>query len=95
MANYSVAKAKHATLVASTVDTVTLTTNVGTVEVANRASSGAGISFTTDGSTPTVLGDDAYWVGPGGALTVDLDGTDTVKLISTTTDAYSVTGVSA
>lgn len=94
MADHTEARAKHATLTAATVDTVTLTTNYGHVEVTNRASSGAGISFTTDGTTPTVLGDDTYWVGAGQSLVVKLEGSsDVVKLISATADAYSVTGV--
>jgi hypothetical protein len=74
---------------------VTLSNDYYSVEVANRATSGAGISFTLDGSTPTVLGDDTYWVGPGTALTVRAGrSADTVKLISATADAYTVTGVS-
>lgn len=94
MAN--IAKAKHSTLTAATVATWTFTTNFSYVEVKNRAaSSTAGISFTTDGSTPTVLGDDCELVLPGESLVVALDGTDTVKLISATADAYSITGVVA
>lgn len=94
MADYTEARAKHATLTAGAADTVTLTTNVSHVEVTNRASSGTGISFTTDGTAPTVLGDDTYWVGPGDSLVVKLEGgSDVVKLISATADAYSVTGV--
>ena len=93
MASHSVARSKHTTLTATTVDTVTLTTNHGQVEVANRASSGAGISFTVDGTSPTALGDDTYWVGPGQSLVVRLGPSDVVKLISATADAYSVTGV--
>lgn len=94
MADHSEARSKHATLSAATVDSVTLTTNFSHVEVKNRATTGAGISFTTDGSTPTALGDDTYWVGPGEWLVVPFGGaTDVVKLISATADAYSVTGV--
>lgn len=92
MAN--IAKAKHGTLTAATVASWTFTTNFAFVEVKNRAaSSTAGISFTTDGSTPTVLGDDTELVLPGESIIVPLDNSDTVKLISATADAYSVTGV--
>ena len=94
MATYNgVVRAKHATLTAATVDTVAFATNVSSVEVVNRASSGAGISFTTDGVAPTALGDDTYWVGPGDALVVEVGAGDTVKLISVTADPYSVTAV--
>lgn len=94
MAAHTVLLSKHTTLSAATVDTITMTAqDFQFVEVANRASSGAGISFTVDGSTPTVLGDNTYWVGAGQSVVVPWLGLDTVKLISTTTDAYSVTGV--
>lgn len=94
MASYSVALAKHATLAASTVDTVTLTADFKAVEVTNRATSGLGISFTVDGSTPTALGDNTFWVGPGQSLTVPSGASsDAVKLISASADAYSVAGV--
>jgi hypothetical protein len=97
MASYSVSLSKHATLVASTVDTVTLTTDRRTVEVAVRApaASSAGIYFTVDGSTPTAGGDNTFWVAgiAGASLRVPSLSTDAVKLISATADAYSVTGV--
>lgn len=94
MASYAdVVRAKSATLVANTVDTVTFATNYGSAEVTNRATTGAGIWFRTDGTAPTVAGDDAYWVGAGQSLTVDLGSADSVKLISATADAYTVTGV--
>lgn len=94
MASYSEALSKHATLSAATVDTVTLTADYRSVEVKNRASSGSGIFFTVDGSTPTVLGDDTFVVLPGEALVVPSGlSSDAVKLISATADAYSVTGV--
>lgn len=94
MAAFTVALSKHATLAASTVDTVTLSVDYRSVEVVNRESSGAGISFTTDGSTPTVLGDNTFWVGAGQSVVVESFAADAVKLISATADAYSVTGVS-
>lgn len=91
----NVVRAKHATLAPAVVDIVNFSTNFGKAEVTNRASAGAGISFRVDGTAPTSLGDDSFWVGPGQSLIVDLAGaSDQVQLISATADAYSVTGVS-
>lgn len=92
MAAYTVGVAKHATLVASTVDTVTIPAAADEVEVVNR-STGYALYFSTTG-TPTVAGDDTFYVGPGEALTVPGSkvGT-TVKLISSAACAYSVTVV--
>jgi hypothetical protein len=92
MASYSVTTAKHATLAANTVDTVTLSNTVYTlatavlVEVSNWHSS-ALIYFSTDGSTPTVAGNDTYVIGPGGSLTV---AGYVVNLISASAAPYSV-----
>ena len=93
---YTVARSKSATLAAGgPADVVNLSANYSKAEVTNRASTGAGISFRTDGTAPTVLGDDCFWVGPGQSLIVDLGGSaDQVQLISATADAYTVTGVS-
>lgn len=94
MATHSVALAKHATLSASTVDTITLTNDFQTVEVVHRTSTAADpIYFTVDGSTPTVGGDNTYVVMPGGWKSVRAwANSDVVKLISAGTPAYSVTG---
>lgn len=93
MASYSSTRSKHATLAPATVDTVVLSFNFAFVEVVNRATAGAGIFFTTDGTDPTVSGDNTYWVGPDDALIVRAGAADTVKLISATADSYTVTGV--
>jgi hypothetical protein len=92
MATYNVIKAKHQTLVASTVDTVNLSGGFNYVEVSNWGS--ARIFFTIDGSTPTVGGDDSYPVGPGGSLPVPVTtpATVAVKLISAGANDYSVVG---
>lgn len=95
MASYQIVMSKHATLAGSTVDTVTFQQRWPAVEVNNRSSSGD-IYFTVDGTAPTPAADNTYFVGPGQALVVDLphaSDPDSVKLISTGTPSYSVTGV--
>lgn len=99
MASHTANRVQSATLSASTVDDVTLAGAFGYVEVFNRAGSGGGISFTVNGDTPTVLGDDCYVVGPGQAVVVpapvddSLPNSTVVKLISSSADPYTVTGV--
>lgn len=97
MAAYQVARSKHATLTAATVDTVTFQERHPAVEVVNRAAEGD-IYFTVDGTAPVSAANDTYFVGPGQAVLVDLPHAtdpDAVKLISAGTPAYSVTGVRA
>lgn len=90
------ASTKHITLVANTVATVNLTTNAGTIEVVNRDGV-AEVYFTTDGSTPTIAGDDTYMlVAAVGSVTVPDDtsgATSVVKLISAGTPKVSVSGL--
>jgi hypothetical protein len=89
-------KAKHGTLTANAPATQTLVHDTDpwsqTVGVEVEADGTSPVYFTTDGSTPTVGGDDTYIVRSG-ALHVDVEtaGTVTVKLISAGTPAYSVT----
>lgn len=95
MAAYTVGDAKHATLTAGTVDTVTLGRNYTAVEVVNRGSDA--IYFNANAEPdPTVEGDNTYVVPAGGALMARMwSGTTTVvKLISASATAYSVQGVS-
>lgn len=95
MASYTGASSQHQTLAASTVDTVTLTADFNAVEVLNRGTSGD-IYFTVDGVTvPTVGGAGTYVVQPGMSLIVDpaTSANTVVKLISSGTPAYSVTGI--
>lgn len=99
MATYTVTTAAHKTLTANVVDSVTLDLvgSLGTprVEVMNRGTADP-ISFTVDGSTPTVLGDNCYVVPAGGALQVSLTpaASGAVKLIAASAVAYSVTEAS-
>lgn len=93
MASYTVARAKHATLVASTADTVTFSTVPQYVEVVNHDAA-AFLYVRTDGVAPTDAGDDNYVVNPNGGLILPL-GAGTVKVLGsgTTTPKYSVTAV--
>jgi hypothetical protein len=104
MASYSASRAVHATLAASTVDTVTLTLTHPRIEILNRGT--GDIFLTVDGSTPTVGGNDTFVVPsngvgffpnpflaePGLAGGPQVPGRTVVNLISTGTPAYSVTG---
>jgi hypothetical protein len=94
MANYSAAKVKHQTLSANVVDVVTLTAKFKAVEVLNRGS--ADIYFRVDGTAPTVAGDDCFVVVASASLQVpSLDESDVVRLIASSSCAYSVTGVTS
>jgi hypothetical protein len=97
MATYTVTRAKSASLAANTVDTVTLDASVfGAPSVAlavvNRDATNP-ITFTVDGTTPTVLGDNFYVAAPGQTVVVPYSAASTVKLISTATSAYTVQAV--
>jgi hypothetical protein len=90
VASYSVVRAKHATLVGATVDTITLSGGIVNVLVTNRGSTD--IYSTFDGTAPTVGGDDSYIILANTSKRVSF-GTDqrsVVKLISSSTPAYSV-----
>ena len=94
MADYEELACKHATLVAATVDTVTLTAVGLGFRIQNRdAASGDGLYYTKDGSTPTVGGDDTFYLPPGGTDTWPDTGKNlsvVVSLISAGTPDYSV-----
>jgi hypothetical protein len=95
MTNYTATIAKHATLAAGVVDTVTLSNDYDSVEVFNRG--GGEIYFTTNGTVPTVGGDNTRVVASGSALQSYGggygDGVTVVNLISSGATAYSVTGL--
>ena len=98
MASYTASRAVHNTLTATTVDTITLSAQYVRVEVLNRSSTGD-IFVTLDGSTPTVGGNDTYVVPATGvgtfvnpANTSQPPTSTVVKLISSGTPSYSVTG---
>jgi hypothetical protein len=83
MANYTVNRSKHATLAATTADKVRFSSKPRVVEVRNLDST-AVIFFRTDGTAPTVSGDDTDRPGPGETLQVDAANVDPpqVQLIS-------------
>lgn len=89
MADYSVNRAKHATLASGTVDTVSFAYSGSVLRVHNRDTT-VYISFTIDGTTPTVDGDDEYVVAPGTSITISGSIVTTVKLIATGTPTYDV-----
>lgn len=96
MANYTVNYAKHATLVASVVDTVTATESASYIVASNRSLSGTPIYFTigdTPAETPdpAAAADNTFAIGPGATLQIPTDGTSSViKLISADPQSYSV-----
>lgn len=96
MASYSVATGelgvRNKTLVASTVDTVTFATDVAEIEVYSDGA--AALSFTVDGTTPTVDSQAAEWMPASASVQVVRSpaATTVVKLISSGTPKYSVTG---
>lgn len=99
MAAYAVAAGErgvHAkALVAATVDTVTFAADCDAVEVMNETGTSP-ISFTTDGTAPTVGGNNTYYL-PATICSVevqpDVAGVTVIKLISAGTPSYSVTRV--
>lgn len=90
MASYSVNRAKHATLAAGVVDTVTITNDYPLIEIENRDLNND-LWFTIDGSVPAAGADDVLHLGPSMALTIPTKHKP-AKLISTSGAAYSVTG---
>lgn len=96
MATYT-GRVVHATLTASTVDTVTLDGDYDSVEILNRDGSAEIYATVDTGTAPTVGGTNCD-VLPAtiGAVTLNASayGSPTiVKLISTGTPAYSVKGL--
>lgn len=96
MASYAVtadqAGAWEKTLVAATVDTVTFGDDLRNVTIINEGTTG--IYFTVDGSTPTVGGAASLYAPPTSTTSVAsaIGGGTVVKLISSGTPKYSVSG---
>lgn len=89
MTAYSVVVSKHATLVASTEDTVTLAQDAPRVEIINRGS--VDIYVRVDGQTVVLGADDTEIVPASSTLVVETPGTQTVvRLISSSATPYSV-----
>lgn len=99
MANFTVTRAKHATLAAGVVDTVTLTGSTSDTtshfEVFNHGTTDT-IWFTADGTTPAVKADNSYFAKPGTGMTVPSRKapgmSDQIKLLCASSCDYSVTG---
>lgn len=94
MATYTVAvgeRGVHKTLVAATVDTVNFSRDCDRVEIINRDGT-AELYFTTDGTTPTVGGNNTLMLPAaiGSYVTTAVGGLSVVKLISAGAPAYSV-----
>lgn len=88
--------AAHPTLTAATVASVTITSGGAHHVTVTNHDSAAAVYFTVDGSTPTVAGDDTYFVGPASSASVPADYGQalTVKLISSATPTVSVVATS-
>lgn len=96
MTSYDKNMATHQTLTANQVDTVTLASLHDTCEVYNAATSDVDIWIRTDGSDPTVAGDDCIRVPAGTSVQVGTPGDTTlVKLIASSGVPYSVTGLAS
>lgn len=77
------------TLVATTVKSETLTGNPSKICVINRGS--VELFFTTNGTDPTVAGDNTFCVLPSGFLEAAMEGGgNVVKLISSGTPTYGI-----
>ncbi len=95
MATYNnVATAKHATLVASTVDTVNFASAAPAYEITNLSTS-ADMYARTDGTSPTVAGDDTTIVRAGDSVTLRGARSSQVRLISSGTPEYHLEQLSA
>lgn len=94
MAAYTVNTAKHATLVANTADTITLTGSAGWVTVVNRSGGTPAPIYFTVGDNPTaatVEGNNTFVAPDKQSFSVKFDGTATkVSVISAEAVAYSV-----
>lgn len=99
MASYTVASGEHGayakTAVADTVDTITFAGNIFSFEVYSDGTDA--LYFTVDGSTPTVAGQNAYFLPSGSKASRTVKakpvaGASTVvKVISHGASVYSVT----
>lgn len=94
MASHTVAAGNYGqydfTLTADTVDTVTFADDVGKVEVYSDGA--ASVFFTTNGTTPTVGGENGYHL-PAAASSREVNAGSVVKLISAGTPKVSVSRV--
>lgn len=86
-------RSKHHVLsAAGSADNVTLSHEGPYVEVKNRDVA-ADLYFRVDGKDAVIGADGTFIVGPGEAVTVSVNGSSPVSIISVSAVAYSVTGV--
>lgn len=91
MANLTAIIAKSPTNDGAAVDTITFSTNIGQVTVLNRSTT-ATLWVRTDGTAPTVAGDDCLAVPPGAVLVADMlsNNPDVVKVLADASCPYTV-----
>ena len=94
MATYNVVRAKHATLVATVVDTVNLSAAFSTVRITNRGTLGT-VFVRVDGVDPAVGADETFAVKNDFEKEVPIPNTAAVqvRLICSAASPYSVEGV--
>lgn len=99
MATQTAISSQHATLTASTMDTITLSNPAERIIIMNRSTTAGNCIFATiNGPDPTVGGDDTIAIPAGMTYVTPESQTfassidSVVKLISSTADAYSVMG---
>ena len=91
MADYTAARAKHATLTSTTVDNVTLSVPLTGVSVINRGTVDMYAGF--DGVTASSGGDNTYYIGAGDSLVWFGNRTSLVVSVIGNGNAYSVQAI--
>ena len=91
MADYSVTRAKHATLSGTTVDNVTITAGLTGVTIVNRGTVAMYAGF--DGVTASSGGDNTYYIAPGDSLAWFGNRTSLVVSVIGNGNAYSVQAI--
>jgi len=94
MATYNVVRTKHATLLATVVDTVNLSGSFGFVRVVNRSALGS-VFVRVDGTDPVVSADETFSVDNNSEKEIPIPNTAAiqVRLVCSAAAAYSVEGI--